>query len=323
MPYVKKTWADGPAGNTPILAADLTHLETQYDQATADAAAAPVKAHTHPAADITTQLAAGQLGTGTPSASTVLRGDSTWGAPPAAAPAPHTHPAADVVSGVLAPARLGSGTPDATTYLRGDGAWSTPPAGGGGAGVPPPSQMPFVGGWLGPYGADTYGAGSVALASGAWLGSLIAVRSPITIDALGFRISVGQAVLAKALLYAADPVTGLPLTLVASAILDCVAAGAGYTALGTPVALPAGIYWGFIRSNGGSTVRFNSCRQSPISAVADGPQFVNMGSPPASFLLDVGSYAAPDSPIIASKYQWQYDLNGANFRPIIYMRRSA
>ena len=38
--YVPKDWADGPAGGTPIFAADLDHLETQYAQAIADGSAA-------------------------------------------------------------------------------------------------------------------------------------------------------------------------------------------------------------------------------------------------------------------------------------------
>ena len=35
-PYIPKDWADGPAGGTPILADDLDHLETQYEQAMSD-----------------------------------------------------------------------------------------------------------------------------------------------------------------------------------------------------------------------------------------------------------------------------------------------
>jgi hypothetical protein len=35
MPYTPNSWVDGPAGNTPITAAQLSHIETQYAQATA------------------------------------------------------------------------------------------------------------------------------------------------------------------------------------------------------------------------------------------------------------------------------------------------
>jgi hypothetical protein len=36
MPYTPNSWVDGPAGNTPITAAQLSHVETQYTQAVAD-----------------------------------------------------------------------------------------------------------------------------------------------------------------------------------------------------------------------------------------------------------------------------------------------
>jgi len=57
-----------------------------------------------------------RLGSGTPDASTFLRGDNSW-----AAVAPED------IDGTLSPAQLGSGTPDASTFLRGDGEWSAVP----------------------------------------------------------------------------------------------------------------------------------------------------------------------------------------------------
>jgi hypothetical protein len=39
MPYTPNSWVDGPAGNTPITAAQLAHVETQYSQAMADGTA--------------------------------------------------------------------------------------------------------------------------------------------------------------------------------------------------------------------------------------------------------------------------------------------
>jgi hypothetical protein len=40
MPYIPSAWVDGPGGNTPITAAQLARLETQYTQAVADAGSA-------------------------------------------------------------------------------------------------------------------------------------------------------------------------------------------------------------------------------------------------------------------------------------------
>jgi lysophospholipase L1-like esterase len=48
MAYVKQTWADEPTETTPISAARLGHLETQYDDAMADVAALYAAAPTQP-----------------------------------------------------------------------------------------------------------------------------------------------------------------------------------------------------------------------------------------------------------------------------------
>lgn len=69
-------------------------------------------------------LAVARLGSGTPTASTYLRGDGVWSATSAFAAASHVHSGADITSGTVGVARLGSGTPTSSTYLRGDGTWS-------------------------------------------------------------------------------------------------------------------------------------------------------------------------------------------------------
>ena len=68
-------------------------------------------------------MAAARLGSGSPSASTLLFGDSTW-ATLAASDIPSL-PASQITSGVMAAARLGSGTPSASTLLFGDSTWAT------------------------------------------------------------------------------------------------------------------------------------------------------------------------------------------------------
>jgi len=101
-------------------------------------AAFPPSAHNHSAADITSGVFnPARLGSGTPDATKVLRGDGQWtnpfiswtdisGKPSSFPPSAHSHAASEITSGVLSTARLGTGTADATKVLRGDGAWSDP-----------------------------------------------------------------------------------------------------------------------------------------------------------------------------------------------------
>jgi hypothetical protein len=80
--------------------------------------------HNHAASQITSgTLATARLGSGTASASTVLFGNSTWGALVAGDLPSHTHAAGDITSGTIATARLGSGTASSSTFLRGDQTW--------------------------------------------------------------------------------------------------------------------------------------------------------------------------------------------------------
>jgi hypothetical protein len=67
-------------------------------------------------------LGAARLGSGVPSAATVLRGDGSWSAL-AAADIPALD-AGKITTGQLATARLGSGVASSGRFLRGDGTWS-------------------------------------------------------------------------------------------------------------------------------------------------------------------------------------------------------
>jgi hypothetical protein len=88
--------------------------------------------HQHAGTDITSGVVAPtQLGVGTPTTSTYLRGDGSW---QVIVPGVHQHAAQDITTGVMAVARLGTGTPTAENYLAGDGTWKTPAGGTGGGG---------------------------------------------------------------------------------------------------------------------------------------------------------------------------------------------
>lgn len=74
------------------------------------------------------QVPVAQLGSGSASSSTYLRGDRTWSTVNAVTlngqAAAFYQNAANINAGVLAPNRMGSGSPSSANYLRGDGVWA-------------------------------------------------------------------------------------------------------------------------------------------------------------------------------------------------------
>ena len=92
---------------------------------------------------------AGLSATGTPSATTYLRGDNTWTIPPTVDVTAVHLAGAESISGiktftavpvlpastVTIPNLAATGTPSTTTFLRGDNTWSTPAGGGAAATV--------------------------------------------------------------------------------------------------------------------------------------------------------------------------------------------
>lgn len=218
---------------------------------------------------------------------------------------------------VAADAGLPSQTGNSGKFLTTNGtasSWGTP-AGGGGSAVAP--HVPKVSSYMG--GALVYGHGTSAgaFASGADAPLRVVVGSQITVDQIGFRVQTAQAVNARALLYSSDS-DGHPATLVAnSGALSCSATGDIMGTI-TPVVLTPGVYWGFIRSNSGTTLRFQSCNQ--ISAVQVADTFAHVWQQGSRLLADCGSYASPNATISA----WSYSSNGdATTYPTIYLRRSA
>lgn len=112
----------------------LRHDGSRFVPATLAVADLPAHASTHgaagsdPVALAGSQITSGtvppaRLGSGTPSASTLLFGDGTW-ATLAAADIPNLD-AAKITTGTMTPARLGSGSASSSTYLRGDSTWAT------------------------------------------------------------------------------------------------------------------------------------------------------------------------------------------------------
>lgn len=173
---------------------------------------------------------------------------------------------------------------------------------------------PRIGDWLGGITTGSSGGASqTALASGVQCGTLIVVTAPITIDALAFTVVTAEAgKSARPMLYDTDPATGWPRNLVAHAVGSAAATGSVDAVLASPVELPAGVYWGFLRSDG-TTARFT------VRPAAAQPynQISRAESPGAPAAFDPGTFAAPAAQLSFVSTS----LN--NVRPWIAIRRSA
>lgn len=178
--------------------------------------------------------------------------------------------------------------------------------------------MPKVGTYLGPFAPTASAAGSVAYATGSQDPVMIVVPRAMNIDQIGFEVTTAQAVNARAYLYNSDN-DGHPYAMVAdSGDISASTTGAKVATI-TAVTLPAGVYWGFLRSNAGTTVRFRAVTQATNADVHG--TFLSLATVPTGIAADIGStYGSPTNPLSA----WTYDTAIAGtVRPLIGIRRSA
>ena len=189
-------------------------------------------------------------------------------------------------------------------------------ASGGGGGISLFS-VPKVSGFIGPTAGIANGSNG-PFVSGNQEPSKFVITKEITIDQIGFNVDTAEAgVFAKALLFAADSDVHPASLVVNSGALDCSSTGNKIATI-TPVVLPAGVYWGFIRASGGTTVRFRCLTQKDLSGVHS--NFNYLTAPPTAIQADPGTYASPSATI--SSWSYSFDVSG-NVHPFIGMRRSA
>ena len=142
--------------------------------------------------------------------------------------------------------------------------------------------------------ANNYGPAS----SGAVQGSPLYVYKTMSIDTLYLRVGTPEASCsARVLLYSSDA-DGAPLTLVANSG-TLLADGAGFRGgTITPLVLPPGIYWGFIRTNSpGGAVRFFCGNLTSLNPVAYSDSITGPTDRAFTYKADVGTFVAPAATI--------------------------
>jgi len=157
---------------------------------------------------------------------------------------------------------------------------------------------------LSSYSAVT--AGSLNYATGSVTPIMLALSHPLTIDGIAVRVGTAQAINARVLLYNSDA-DGYPYMLAAEATFSCSVAALAVVTLAAPVLLPPGLYWGCIRSESGTTVRFTCVTPAYFGVQSSGATLTGE----RAITIDPGTYAVPT----ATLNSWGYADPGTTTVP--------
>lgn len=203
------------------------------------------------------------------------------------------------------PARLAVGadthvlTADSTQ--AGGMKWAAP-SGGGGAVLAPAGK---TGWWIMPAGINFGDTG--AQQTGNVPAARLVVPVGATFDRVNFRVTLEQAgVNARALLYSSDA-DGMPATLVGSWTTSI--ASGGFKGFTVSLTLPAGVYWGVVRTDTGTTCKMFGYYPNfePQFSTASSDSY--MGGAGTTVAFDPGTYASPASTISA----WSLSSGPVNY----------
>lgn len=184
------------------------------------------------------------------------------------------------------------------------------------ASSPAPAMMPRPGavGYLNAAVSSAASAGASAQATGAVPLLPIYAATSFIATGLTVKLSVGESVPVRLLLYSSDE-TGHPVNLVASGSFTP-AGAATYTATFADTALPAGLYWVAMRSEGGNTLRADSHAGASVrTLISAGSGAIDSSRMPLPS-ADVGTVAAPATVLSG----WTY--GGNNTIPYITIRKA-